>query len=521
MFLRAIVLAVAFAWCFLLVGRPAAAGVPSLAHRLESIVDRPAYGHAEFGMAIYDLNTNRTIFTRNANRFFLAASTTKLLTEGTALHYLGPGYRFRTNVYRTGPIEAHGVLSGDVVLVASGDPNLSGRMRANGTLAYENDDHSYDGGPDTRAVPGDPLAVLRSFAVQIADEGIKRITGRVIVDDSLFPGGFTESGTGATVSPIMINDNIIDVTVKPGVHPGDAASIEVSPKTPYATFIDRARTSVTGARRSIVLDDADVDTAGVHTVLVTGSIPAGSPPILYAYDVPSPRRFAEIAFTHELQKAGVHVAQTPFNEPPDHAKLAPAYTPGHLIATHLSSPLSQDVKVTLKVSDNLHADVMPYLWGGGSLQTAFDRERTFLADGHLNTSDVVQSDGLGGQAFIAPAFMVRYLAYIRKQSFFPAIYHGLPILGVDGTLFNVETHSPAAGKVRAKTGSWSASDLLNHRGMITGKGLAGYMTTKSGRHLAFCFYLNDFAVRHGQNADDVAGELLGKLATMTYLYANS
>jgi D-alanyl-D-alanine carboxypeptidase/D-alanyl-D-alanine-endopeptidase (penicillin-binding protein 4) len=419
-------------------------------------------------------------------------------------------------VYRTGSIDRNGTLHGDIVLLASGDPNLSGRIQRDGTLAFENEDHSYDGGPDTKAVPGDPLLVLRDFAQQISTDGIRRVDGRVIVDDSLYPSGFAESGTGATVSPIMVNDNIIDVTVTPGANVGDPVTISVSPQTPYTKFVVAATTGAKGSDRAITLADNDADVAGVETVTVKGTLPQASPPILYAYDVPSPRRFAEVALTDELQKVGVKIDQTDVDQRPDHAQLAQFYTGANVIASHLSPPLSQDIKVTLKVSDNLHADTMPYLWAHGNLRDGFALERKFLEAGHLDPASIIQNDGLGGDAFIQPDFMVRYLAYLRTQPFFNTIYTSLPVLGVDGTLYNIQLHTPAAGKVHAKTGTWGTGDLLNHRGMITAKGLAGYMTTKSGRHIAFCFYINNLAVPHGKDAGYVAGQILGELATATY-----
>ena len=70
------------------------------------------------------------------------ASTTKLLTAGTALNQLGGEYRFYTPVYRTGLITDDGTLDGDLVLVASGDPNLSRRVAADSTLTFETHDHS-------------------------------------------------------------------------------------------------------------------------------------------------------------------------------------------------------------------------------------------------------------------------------------------------------------------------------------------------------------------------------------------
>lgn len=496
----------------------AALAVAKLSEHVQAIVRRPAYAHTAFGAAVYDLDRRRELFALDGGRYFLAASTTKLLTEGATLALLGPDYRFRTDVYRTGPVDADGTLHGDVVLLASGDPNLSGRIQANGTLAFENEDHSYDGGPDTKAVPGDPLLALRDFAQQIASDGIRRIDGRVIVDDGLYAGGFPELGTGATVSPIMVNDNIVDVTVTPGADEGDPVKIAVSPQTAYAKFTVTATTGAKGSDRAITIADGDSDAAGVESVTVKGTLPQGSPPILYAYDVPSPRRFAEMALTGELQKAGVKIQQSVVDERPDHAALAGFYKSENVIASHVSPPLAQDVKVTLKVSDNLHADTMPYLWAHGNLRDGFALERRFLEQGGLDPQGVVQSDGLGGEAFIQPDFMVRYLAYVRAQPFFETFEAALPVMGVDGTLFNVQTNSPAAGKVHAKTGTWGSGDLLNRRGMISAKGLAGYMTTRSGRHIAFCFYINNLAVPHGKDAGRVAGEILGELATAAYLY---
>src|SRR5438552_6333318 len=105
------------------------------------------------------------------------------------------------------------MLDGDIVLVASGDPNLSGRMKPEGTLAYENMDHSY-GGPDSKGL-GDPLLVIKELAQQIAAKGIKRVKGRVQVDVSLFPEGERELGTNVVISPVVVNDNVIDIIAAP------------------------------------------------------------------------------------------------------------------------------------------------------------------------------------------------------------------------------------------------------------------------------------------------------------------
>src|SRR6266850_6906767 len=167
-----------------------------LTERIQRIMDRAEFRHSIFGIEFFSLDTGNALYTLNAEKLFIPGSTTKLLTEGTALELLGGDFRFHTRVYRTGPIAADGTLAGDLVLVAAGDPNLSGRLNADGTLAFENEDHSYDGDPHTRAVPGDPLLVIRRLAQAVADRGIRKIRGHVRVDISLFPEGALEHGTG-------------------------------------------------------------------------------------------------------------------------------------------------------------------------------------------------------------------------------------------------------------------------------------------------------------------------------------
>ena len=197
----------------------ALASTPSIATQIARIAARPQFKHAIVSAEIYDLDTKQVLFARNGPMLMEAASTTKLLTNGTSLALLGPDFRWTTPVYRTGPVDAQGVLDGDLVLVASGDPNLSQRIQPDGTIAFENEDHSYDGSYETRAVPGDPLAVLRELAAQVVKSGIKDVRGRVVVDASLFPDQGNEAGTGAVVSPIVVNDNLVDVTVTPARKP--------------------------------------------------------------------------------------------------------------------------------------------------------------------------------------------------------------------------------------------------------------------------------------------------------------
>lgn len=492
-----------------------------LAAAIDKAADTPRTRHSIVAAEVYDLDTHRVLYARNAKVLMVAASTTKLLTTGTSLALMGPDFRFTTPVYRTGPVDSDGVLHGDLVLVASGDPNISNRIKPDGSLAFENEDHAYDGSPETKAVPGDPLAVLRDLAAQVAKSGIKSIDGRVLVDTSLFPDQGSESGTGTTVSPIVVNDNVVDVTVTPGKKAGDPVSIAVSPQTAYVTFVNKGVTGGPKADATIDMSDDVADAAGRHTVTIKGVQPAG-PSVLYAYRIPDPKKFAEDAFAQVLQDAYVTLKTESASTATAAASPLP-HSPETLVARHVSPPLSEDVYVTLKVSDNLHAALMPYMWAvyvahakKDYTNAGFAQERKFLRAAGLDLSGASQGDGEGGVGIFTPDFMVHYLAFVRVQPWYKYLYRGLPIMGVDGTLVNIQKKSPARGKVFAKTGTWGNQDYLNNVGTIE-KGLAGYMTTKAGHHVAFAFYLSAMQGKSEQeNTAAVAGQILGSMATATY-----
>src|SRR5258707_13458872 len=199
-----------------------AAAQDSLSARIQKVMDRPEFARANFGIEFLDLGSGKIVYSDDANKRVVPASTTKLLTEGTLLAKLGADYRFHTKIYRTGELDKKGRLKGDLILVASGDPNLSNRIRPDSTLAFEDEDHSY-GGP---AVSGDPLAVIKELAKAVYEKGMRRVDGHVLIDTSLIPDGPREAGTGVVMSSIMVNDNVIDLVGKPGPKVGDPIILE-------------------------------------------------------------------------------------------------------------------------------------------------------------------------------------------------------------------------------------------------------------------------------------------------------
>jgi PBP4 family serine-type D-alanyl-D-alanine carboxypeptidase len=471
--------------------------------KVEQVMNRPEYRHSRFGIEVYSLDEKRTLYRMNADQLFIPGSTTKLLTMGTALSVLGPDFRFHTKVYRSGS---------DLVLVATGDPNLSNRIRPDGSLSFENVDHSYSATPGAKVVPGDPLTVIRELARQVSSAGIRKIDGRVLVDASLFPEGERELGTGVVISPIVVNDNVVDLTLAPGAKEGDAAALTVSPETGYARFINQVKTGAAGsafALRTKIDEKAD---DGRHTVTIEGNVPQGSGPVLRTYRVPEPSMFAAISFAEALEREGVHVAGTAGKTEKR------VYIGSDQVAEHISPRLIDATRVVLKVSQNLHASMMPFVVGALAAhatenigQAGFDLEHRFLEKAGLDLSAASQSDGAGGAALYTPDFMVHYLEYLSKQPFFPGFFNALPVLGIDGTLWDIQTGTPAAGHVMAKTGTFGESNALNRNLIVTGKGLAGFVKTRDGHTLAIAVYAN-FVPGDPASAAHMVGDALGEIA---------
>jgi D-alanyl-D-alanine carboxypeptidase/D-alanyl-D-alanine-endopeptidase (penicillin-binding protein 4) len=494
----------------------------ALAAQIQKVMDRPEFRRANFGVEFYALDTGTVIYAYNPEKLFVPASTTKTLTEGTLLANLGKDYRFHTKLFRTGKIDNKGHLKGDLILVASGDPNLSNRIQQDHTLAFVDEDHSY-GGP---ALPGDPLTVIKLLAKQVRDKGIRRIDGRVLIDTSLFPDGPREGGTDVVMSSIMVNDNVLDIVAKPGSKVGDPLTITTSPQTGYAHFDIHATTTAAGTTPVFSEPQFANNSDGSVDITLSGSLPVGIEPQTASIGVPSPTVFAQWVLRESLTAAGVELKSPLITAQPDFAPLVRFYSEENQVAEHVSLPLSEEIKVTLKVSQNLHAGMGPYLLGAlvgkdtaNPLKKGFELERAFLEQANLDLSGASQGDGAGGDwaDLFSPDFMCHYLAYWTTRPDYDVFFRSLPILGKDGTLAKIQKDHPGAGHVFAKTGTFGSEDRLNARSMLNGKGLTGYVITKSGRKLAFAAYVNHVALPSDPDAaQNVAGQALGEIAAAAY-----
>ena len=495
-----------------------------LQQHIRQITTRPVFKHSAVGVEVYDLTTHQVLVAMNQDKLFTSGSTTKVITEGTALALLGENYRFHTRVYSTGSVTADGTLQGDMVLEASGDPNLSGRVEDDGTLDFTAFDHSYAGVLPGKSVTGDPLQVLKELAIDVYRSGILRIHGNVVVDASLFPSNHVEPATHTTVSPVVLNDNVIDVKATSGSSSGDPVSIEVAPDLPYLKVINKVSTGTSDSEPVLRFTSDTAEEDGSHTVVLEGSVPAGRQRAQAAYKVKDPVLYATEGFREALRWAHIELG----DPPAESAATSPRgdLKERKLVAEHVSPPFKEEVKLTLKVSQNLHAATTPYLLGAivghsssDAFQTGLALEKQFLTNAGLDPESVSQLDGEGGvgSAF-SPDFMVRFLAYMSRQPYGRLFFDSLPVLGRDGTLAEMLPDSPAAGHVHAKTGSYVVYNALDRGVMLLGKGLVGYVDAKNGHRMIFAAYVNLLPL-HNMHEVAGVGEMLSEIADQVYQYA--
>lgn len=505
---------------------PAASHRDAVSHRIDGVLATPGFQSGHWGVLVVDRKTGQTIYERNADLLFAPASVTKLFSTAAALVELGPNFRFQTPLVRRGEVDVKGTLRGDVILVAQGDLAMGGRTGPEGSMVFQDNDHTYAAGSlEGQVVPTDPLAGLEHIAREVKAAGISEITGEVIVDDRLFaPAQSTGSGPHK-VSPIVINDNVIDVFAQPAAKAGEAARVSFQPVTQFVTMDAQVATVEAG-----VTPVLEVHPVGPRRFTVRGRLPVGHARVVKIYEVDEPASFARALLIEALHRRGVRLASSPLDvnrtdSLPSRSEVAALPR----VAEYTSPPFSEYLRVILKVSHNLHASTLPLLLaarhGGQTLQAGLKQEGILLKSLGVEPGTISFGGGAGGARadLVTPRATVTLLRAMAARPDFAAYDTALPILGRDGTLAKaVGKDSPARGHVHAKTGTFFVENDLNDKAILTSKALAGYLETASGRSLVFAAFVNNVPLdaprpdRPLSQATAEAGRVLGKLCEVLY-----
>lgn len=510
-------MAVLLVYGLIAIPAPAAPADEALAKQLDALIDGPDYKHASWGILVVNAKTGETVYERNADTMLAPASVTKLFSCAAALIALGPDSTTDTTVYQRGVVTG-GTLRGDLILVAGGDLTFGGRTK-DGKTVFKDKDHTYanSGLGDAELTDTDPLAGLNSLAKQVKEAGIAQIDGEVLVDDRLF-ARTRGSGSGPDlVTPIVVNDNVIDIIIEPGEREGDPAKVTARPES--AAYHMDASVTTGGEKTPVAIQLLPV---GMNQFVVRGKVPVGGKPVVRIYPFDEPAIVARTMFIEALRRTGVKV-----NAPvlrPTVVNLLPqdAYAKMTKVATFTSPPFKDTITVTLKVSHNLYASALPCLMaaakGFSTAEAGLREERKILKDLGVDMNQVAFGGGAGGAPadHVTARATVQLLQGMIKRPEWEAYKAALPVLGVDGTLVDVVSESsPARGKVFAKTGTLIWFDAVNNRYLLKSKALAGTMTTKAGTPLLFAMFVNNVPLPEGVGAAR-EGKVLGKLCEVLY-----
>lgn len=460
----------------------------SAEERIQFALDAAQLGDkVQLSLFVADARTKRQIIDIGSTQPMIPASLLKIVTSAAALEMLGPEKRFITFVDARGEIE-DGVLSGTLRLRGGGDPGLGPRFQRDRTATTQ---------------------VLKTLAQDLKDRGIRKVTGGLIVDDSMFTG--RRFGLGwprreraewycAEVGALNFNDNTIDIEFKAGKKGGAKTEVRVSPPTEYVNFVNSVRT-VDRERPEMGVRFYRSDTG--KEIVGRGILLAGSTKTEYA-SVEDPGIYSGAVFVETMEKEGIkfegRVRRAREKEPNDDLEWM-------ILARQYSAPVSELLPVVLNISQNLYAEVLlrhvaiasgkeASFEGGAEALAEWVKKKGFRDNG-FGVSD---GSGLSRADRVPPSLLADVLMHVASGPHAALFRSSLAAPGDAGSLnkrFTIAERNELRGRLRAKTG------------YIDGvHGLAGYLKGEQGGEYVFVICLNNV------NASPEAGRRFVEELTM-------
>ncbi|HUU26379.1 MAG TPA: D-alanyl-D-alanine carboxypeptidase/D-alanyl-D-alanine-endopeptidase [archaeon] len=439
--------------------------------RILSILSGYGQDPTNWGVQVRSLERGDNLVSLNTRRLFMPASNLKLIVTAAALDGLGPDFRYKTTVMADGEIiTADSLLKGSLIVRGSGDPTISDRFYPSVTTVWE------------------------QLACQVARAGIRRITGSLVVDNTLFEAPFLAKGWGwedlmwwyaAPVSALAYNDNCIDVEIFPAPRVGEPPEMRIKPKGSRIQLINQALTVESRQDDHLIFSR---NTPG-DGIALKGGIYKGSLGFLEHVAVDSPAKFAGNAFADALASLGVRIdgpitVLEALSDSADYLDRSPL-----ILAQHVSVPLSEIVHVINKRSHNFYAEQLlftlgAYLGKKGSFAEGIEVEKRFLQKIGLDTRELSLEDGSGLSRLnlVTPGTFVTLLAYMDSHPAREEFFSSLKVGGKDNGLQSMH-NTQAEGNIYAKTGYISSV-----------MGLSGYARTADGEPVAFSILGNNWLI---------------------------
>jgi len=434
----------------------------------------------DLGVAVIDVETGNVIAQHNMNKTLIPASSLKTVTTASAIHYLGADYRFRTDLQYDGTIAADGTLEGNIYIKGYGDPTLAS--------------------PEMEEVLSlDEL--MATFVEAIKEAGIKRVNGKIVGDASHFTTAVSGDGWqwsdlgnyyGTGAWGLTIHENLFYLHFQQTSRLRETPEITgTSPYVPNLLFINEVRSAGANTGDNAYIYGGPYD----YTRFVRGSIPVGSGRFTIKGSLPDPAFFAAHYLMQFLEKSGIPTSKLVTTDlEMRRTEEATRTIDRTTLTSHFSPPLSAIIKRANHRSVNLYCEMLLRSIGVAEADRGSDSEgkdaiEKLWENKGLDTEGFFLEDGSGlsGRNGISAFQLAKIMQLTAKDpQIFPTFYESLPIGGVSGTVQYMFKGTPAAGNIRAKSGS-----------LRRVRSYTGYATTPSGKLVAFSVMANNFTGSSG------------------------
>jgi D-alanyl-D-alanine carboxypeptidase/D-alanyl-D-alanine-endopeptidase (penicillin-binding protein 4) len=450
-----------------------------LAARIDLFLAKYDLTAGQIGVIVRDGATGRVLYARSADRPLKPASNNKILTTAAALHVLGRDYRYRTLVALRGAPTSD-TLRGDLVVVGSGDPSISGRFVP---------DH-------------DRKAIFRRWAELLLQRGIRRIAGDVVGIDDAFDDqpqapGWPAEDRGewycAEVSALTYNEGCVDIRWQ-GTNGRDnePATFDLIPPTRYVQLVN----FVTTARGKDSCERYYERAEKKNAITARGRVAEGEP-VFDSATVANPTLFFVTVLTETLRESGIEVGGSPrdADDLADKSLFRRSLDP---LTYYESPPLSQLIEVVNRNSQNLFAEQIFKTLGKhaadeGSFGAGARAVQQYMASLGVDCRglSLVDGSGLSHLNRVTPAQLAAVLLAVDRTPDGPLFRETLPQGGQNGSLrkrFQDTVRLRQAGlRVRAKTGYIRGCHALS-----------GWVETRAGQAICLSILCNDLPMTDEQ-----------------------
>ncbi|WP_445300127.1 D-alanyl-D-alanine carboxypeptidase/D-alanyl-D-alanine endopeptidase [Microcoleus sp. D3_18_C4] len=474
---------IALSLLVLILGRPSAVAAQTsavagdicpgeLGAQVDAIANRPEFSRSRWGILIQPLSSTTTLYSRDAQKYFIPASNAKLLTTAAALQKLGADFRIKTSVYSG--------ENGSLYVAGRGDPSIA-----------------------------EPQ--LKSLAQQLKQRGISQVN-QLIGDDSYFQGSAVnpnwewedaQAGYGAPINSLIFNQNAIDLLLSPQALGQPLKVTFAEPKLANQWQVQNNTVTVAQNESEFIEVGREFDRPIIR---LGGQLKVGGEPESAYVAVVNPANNFLQYFQQALAAEGIPVKQ---------ALVASASRNlNQELATVESPPLAELVRETNRVSNNLYAEVLLRLLGKVTDKMPVPQEDTgesglkelkaVLTQLGVNPNSYILADGSGlsRHNLITPEALVETLRLMANSPAASIYRQSLSIAGESGTLKNRFNITPNRVILQAKTGTMSGVSALS-----------GYIEVPNYEPLVFSIIVNqsDLSTAKMRSATDEIVLLLNRL----------